>query len=86
MELLLDRGELLNLGQKLQGLTIVCRAGTCWLTQTGDARDHILRGGHQFQVRAKGQLVLYATARCRLQLVAEKATLCPLIPATAPLQ
>lgn len=87
MELLLDKGELLNLGKNLQGLTIVFQSGTCWLTQTGDSRDHILRPGQQFEVRNKGQVVLCAANPCRLHMVAQEATISdPLVQAAAPLQ
>lgn len=87
MELLLNQGELLNLGENLQGLTIVCQSGTCWLTQAEDSRDHILRNGHRFEIRAKGQVVLCATAPCRLQLaVLEASVRLPLLQAAASLQ
>lgn len=75
MELLLNQGELLNMGENLAGLTIICRSGACWLTQTGDPRDHILRRGARFEVRSKGQLVLYAASSCSIQMVPQADTL-----------
>jgi hypothetical protein len=69
MELLLNERELLNLGENLRGLRIVCREGRCWLTQAGDSRDHILRAGDSFTVSACGQLIITATESCRLMLV-----------------
>ena len=69
MELLLNEHELLNLGENLHGLRIVCREGRLWLTQAGDSRDHILRAGDSFTVSASGQLIITATESCRLMLV-----------------
>lgn len=83
MELLLNSGELLNLGEHLQGLTIICQSGTCWLTQAGDPRDYILRNGRQLEIRTKGQVVACAMGSCRLQLVAQEATVRPLVPTAA---
>lgn len=73
MELLLNQGELLNLGEKLQGLTVLCHSGSCWLTQAGDSRDHILRNGHSVEIHSRGQVLLFATSACRLQLMPENS-------------
>jgi hypothetical protein len=69
MELLLNKQELLNLGGKMNGIRIVCREGRCWITQSGDSRDHILGAGDRFMVKASGQLIITATEPCRLMLV-----------------
>ncbi|GEM_PF-857648 len=69
MELLLNERELLDLGENLRGVRIVCRQGRCWLTQAGDSRDHILRAGNSFMVSANGQLIITATESCRLMLI-----------------
>jgi len=53
MEPPLDRGELLNLGKNIQGMTIICREGILWATQENDLRDFILRRGRQ--LRSSGQ-------------------------------
>ncbi len=68
MELLLNRQELLDLGGKRQGLNITCREGRCWVTQSGDSRDHILGVGDRFTATTNGQLVITATEPCRLML------------------
>lgn len=73
MELLLNQGELLNLGKKLRGLNVLCHSGNCWLTQAGDSRDHILHNGQSVEIHSKGQILLYATSPCRLQLMREQA-------------
>ncbi|MDT8419939.1 MAG: DUF2917 domain-containing protein [Desulfuromonadales bacterium] len=74
MEILLSQGELLDLGDNLKGLTIVCRSGCCWLTQTGDPRDFILRRQAQLEIQSRGQVVVMATSSCRLQLTPAKSS------------
>ena len=69
MEMLLKQRELLDLGAELQGVKIVCQHGQCWITQAGDSRDHILRRGGNFTIRAKGQVIITATESCRIMLV-----------------
>ncbi len=68
MELLLGKQEMLDLGEDLQGVSIICRQGRCWITQTGDSRDHILGVGSRFTVNTSGQLIITATESCRLML------------------
>ena len=70
MELLLQKYEMLDLGEQLRGMSILCRQGCCWLTQARDSRDHILRSGEHFSVKQSGRLILTATEECRLMLVA----------------
>jgi hypothetical protein len=69
MEMLLKQRELLDLGEELQGVKIVCQHGQCWITQSGDSRDYILRRGGNFTIRAKGQVIVTATESCRIMLV-----------------
>lgn len=73
MEILLKKHELLDLGTELRGLSLFCQAGTCWLTQAGDSRDHILRVGHSFTATLSGHLVVTATEDCRLSLIVATA-------------
>lgn len=68
MEILLNKYELLDLGANPRGLSLTCQAGTCWLTQTGDDRDHILRAGEQFKACEHRHLIVTATEDCRLIL------------------
>ena len=68
MELLLNKREMLDLGENLHGVSIVCREGRCWITQAGDSRDHILCVGDRFVVNSSGQLIITATEPCRLML------------------
>lgn len=73
MEILLSKQELLDLGQNVHGVKIVCREGRCWITQTGDDRDHILRNGENFEVRINGHLIITATETCRIMLTGSRA-------------
>ena len=70
MELLLNKLEILDLGNSLRGSTIRCQEGTCWLTLEGDSRDHILHAGGSFAITQRGKLVLTANRDCRLQISA----------------
>ena len=69
MEMLLEQRELLDLGEKLQGVKIVCQHGQCWVTQSGDSRDHIMRSGSSFIIEGKGRVIIIATEYCRIMLV-----------------
>lgn len=71
MELLLKKREILDLGKATSGMRIDCQAGWCWVTQSGDERDHILRAGGSFTPRGAGQLLISAGTDCRLGLRAE---------------
>ena len=68
MEVLLKKREILDFGNDLFGTRIFCRQGQCWLTQSGDYRDHILGAGDEFTVRSQGRLILTATETCQLLL------------------
>jgi hypothetical protein len=78
MELLLDNLELIDLGKNLDGASIICTEGRCWITQTGDSRDHILTSGQRFTVRSGGRLIVNAAGPCRLKVSAPRME--PFIP------
>lgn len=73
MELVLDKQELLNLGDDPRQVSIYCRTGCCWLTQAGDSRDHILHSGQSFAVTRPGKLLVMASAKTRLELLVGSA-------------
>ena len=68
MELLLNKDELLDLGEDTSGTRIACAAGQCWITQSGDSRDHFVKAGEVFNVTNNGQLVIVAINPARLKL------------------
>ena len=70
MEILLQKNELLDLGAGLRNVEIICRSGRCWLTQTGDLRDHVLSPGKRMRVCSRGRVLVTASAECRLLLLA----------------
>ncbi len=74
MEMLMKQRELLDLGEELQGLRIVCQQGQCWITQAGDSRDHIMRRGDTFVIQARGRVIVTATEACRIQLATNHKT------------
>ncbi len=69
MDMLLEKNELLDLGNKLQQVSICCQEGYCWLTVESDNHDHILSAGNSHTIRQSGRVVLTALTRTRLQLV-----------------
>ena len=70
MEILLPENETMSIEPVPENLRIVCRSGRIWLTQTGDSRDVLLRAGESFTVTRRGQIVLWALAETRIEVVA----------------
>ena len=52
--------KLINLGRKMAGHVIRCLAGTLWVTQEGDSRDHVLAAGEEFVIESTGVIVVQA--------------------------
>lgn len=71
MEIVLKKNELLDLGDNLSGVEVLCRTGRCWLTQSGDSRDHILPAGSRVRIHTRGRVIVSASENCSLQLRAE---------------
>lgn len=68
MQLLLNKGELIELGSDLfDEPGIICRNGICWVTVEGDDRDHILRRGDHFEKRTTGRVLVLALDEACLQ-------------------
>jgi hypothetical protein len=72
MEMLLEQREMLDLDEDLQGVKIVCQHGQCWITQSGDDRDHIIKSGGIFSIRTKEKVIVTAIESCRIMLVESK--------------
>lgn len=60
-EISLGTSQFLTLSEA-QGVRIECRAGSLWLTQTGDQRDVVLASGQGFTLDRPGQALIYAAA------------------------
>jgi hypothetical protein len=69
MEMLLEQREMFDLGEDLQGVKIVCQRGQCWITQSGDDRDHIIKSGGSFSISGKEKVIITAIESCRIVLV-----------------
>lgn len=68
MKLLLEAGELLDLGNRNGNRTLSCDSGRCWVTVANDSRDLILRPGQQLQLPRRGRVLVQALADVRLHL------------------
>ena len=68
MEMLLSKGEVLNLEKSARKGLIVCTRGACWLTCTGQPGDHLLRAGDSLAISGRGRLVLNALRDCRVRV------------------
>ena len=58
-ELALETGQVLTLDDA-EGLRILARAGTVWVTEEGDVMDHIVRPGDTLTVAHRGRTVVQA--------------------------
>jgi hypothetical protein len=58
-ELALETGQVLTLDDA-EGLRILARAGTVWVTEEGDGKDHIVRPGDTLTVAHPGRTVVQA--------------------------
>jgi Protein of unknown function (DUF2917) len=68
MDIVLQHQEMLALPGNRGGVRFSCAAGDLWITQEGDARDHLLRPGQDFATRLPGEIVVTALAESRLRL------------------
>lgn len=68
MDILLEKGEMLVVNGSRQGCCARCEAGTLWITQKGDSRDHLLRSGGGFQSFLSGRIVVTALSAARFSL------------------
>jgi hypothetical protein len=48
--------------------TIVCEFGIVWLTQQGDARDHVPERGQKFQPKRRGLIVIWSLTEALLEV------------------
>lgn len=57
-EIDLDGLELLKLEIDRPGASVLCTAGTLWLTQPGDPHDHLLKAGQSFSLNQRGAVLV----------------------------
>ncbi|MBI4853907.1 MAG: DUF2917 domain-containing protein [Acidobacteria bacterium] len=54
----LKKDELWKSPDKFHLLSINCKQGTVWITQTGDEEDHLLESGEVFETLEEGLVVM----------------------------
>ena len=55
----LHRGETISMDDR-RGYTLRCLSGQVWITQAGDAVDHLVPAGREFKVTRPGRVVIQA--------------------------
>lgn len=66
--LTLEAGAIVDLRPARPGERVEVRDGRVWITQTGDARDHVLEAGETFLPSRRGLVVVQALEPARLLL------------------
>ncbi len=69
MQLLLQKDEIIEVGDRQRGVQIICHAGSCWVTIAGDERDFLLRGGKKLEIFTQGEVCISALDEARVQLI-----------------
>ncbi|AIE83663.1 DUF2917 domain-containing protein [Fimbriimonas ginsengisoli] len=59
----LDKGALIDLQPPMNGVKIQVESGSLWVTQEGDASDHVIGPGESFVTAGRGLIVVQAL-RC----------------------
>jgi hypothetical protein len=67
LRVVLAAGDLLRL-TPTRPVTVTCLDGTCWLTQEGDALDHLLGAGMSHTVTTRGLTIVQAFNDCIVEL------------------
>ena len=68
IELILHAREVLSLDNRQQPMAIECKDGMVWVTRTGGHGDHILSSGSRYIPRAKGNIVIEAIGKSRVNI------------------
>ncbi len=71
MQLLLEKEEVLEVGKHQRDAQIVCHAGRCWVTISGDSRDYVLHSGNTMMVSGSGSVCIAALGDARVQVITE---------------
>lgn len=65
----LEAGQIVSLDDA-QGTRILARAGTVWVTEEGEARDHVVEAGDALVVARPGRTVVQALRPAWISLAA----------------
>jgi Protein of unknown function (DUF2917) len=68
LRVVLAAGDIMRLTPAHLPLMVTCVRGTCWLTQEGDALDHLLGAGMTHQVTKRGLTLIQAFSECVVEL------------------
>lgn len=60
----LKKGEMWKSPDDFHILSINCTQGTVWITQTGDAEDHLLQPGEVFETLEEGLVIMQSLTDC----------------------
>lgn len=71
LHVVLAAGDILRLMPTRPPATVTCLQGTCWLTQEGDALDHLLGAGMSHVLGRRGLTLIQAFSDCVVALPSE---------------
>lgn len=71
LRVVLAAGDILRLMPRRLPGTVTCIQGTCWLTQEGDALDHLLGTGMAHVLGRRGLTLIQAFSDCVVELPSE---------------
>lgn len=64
----LDKRQLLRATGNNRWRAILCLDGAVWITQPGDARDHVLEAGEMFLISQAGAVIVQGLVDARLRI------------------
>jgi hypothetical protein len=59
-EVQMPPNSLLRVEGDSRGIKILCRSGSCWITQEGDLKDYLLENKRNFTIHRDGLVVVQA--------------------------
>jgi hypothetical protein len=68
IELFLQPRQILDLEEKAHQMTIECKSGVLWVTQSGELEDYMLKAGKRYVPKSKGKVVIQAMKESRLAI------------------
>ena len=71
-EVQMPRNSFLRVEGDSRGTKIVCRSGSCWITQKGDLKDYLLESERDFIVHRDGLIVVQALTDTEIAVSSEK--------------
>ena len=71
-EVQMPRNSFLRVEGDNRGTKIVCRSGSCWITQEGDLKDYLLGSERDFTVLRDGLIVVQALTDAEIALSSAK--------------